>query len=130
MHWLNVVFVSARRDIRSTESAVAVYGNEIRVRSDLRLNIGINPADIAAVAHIRSTAADSNHVVGVNDIIASSVAYCDILGPCRVCKERAKTNRCIAVATDIVAESIDASGRIKISGAVVQQRESASGSIV
>src|SRR5882762_63105 len=64
VHRPDVVFVSARRNIRATKSAVAVYGNEIWVRSDLRLNIGIDLADIAAVAHILGTDADSNHLIG------------------------------------------------------------------
>ena len=64
VHWLNVMFVSARRDVGSAKSAVAVYRDQVWVGSNLRLNIGIDLADITAVAHVLSTTADGNNIVG------------------------------------------------------------------
>ena len=61
------MFVSARRDVRAAESAVAVYRNQIGVGPDLRLNIGIDLANVAAVAHIRATGADRDHAVSDSD---------------------------------------------------------------
>ena len=68
------MFVSSRRDISATKSAVAVYDNEIRVRSDLRLNIGIDAADITAITHIFAIDSDSNHIICCGDATAGSSA--------------------------------------------------------
>jgi hypothetical protein len=64
VHGLNIMFVSSRRHVRAAEPAIAVYRDQIWIGANLRLNVGINLADIAAVAHVLSTDADSNHVVG------------------------------------------------------------------
>src|SRR6476620_47699 len=85
---LNVMFVSARRDVRPSKSAAAVYRDIIGIGPNLRLNIGIDPTDIAAVAHVLTIGAAGNDIISRGDITASTVAYCDILGPGRVCMER------------------------------------------
>ena len=61
------MFVPTRRYIRTAESAVAVYRNQIGVGPDLRLNIGIDLANIAAVAHVLTSGADRDHAVSDSD---------------------------------------------------------------
>ena len=62
VHGLNVMFVSARRDVGASESAVAVYRDQVWIGANLRLNIRVNLADIAAVAHVRTICANRNNV--------------------------------------------------------------------
>ena len=46
------MFVSARRDVGAAESTVAVYRDQIRVYSNLRLNIGVDLTNKTAVAYV------------------------------------------------------------------------------
>src|SRR5678816_3337119 len=74
------MFVSARRDVGASESAVAVYRNQIGIDAYLRLNIGIDLADKTAVAHICAYAANGNNVVGVHNVASGGNAQSDITG--------------------------------------------------
>ncbi len=47
---LNIMFVSARRDVGASESTVAVYRDQIWVYSNLRLNNGVDLTNKTAVA--------------------------------------------------------------------------------
>jgi len=81
------MFISARRDVGSTKSAVAVYRNEIWIGANLRLNVRINLADIAAVAHVLSTDADGNNIVGRAQANTGSSAQGSIEGSTGVGRE-------------------------------------------
>jgi hypothetical protein len=63
------MFVSARRDVCSAKSAVAVYRNLVWVGPNLRLNIRVNLPDIATVAHVCTICANRNNVISVGDIL-------------------------------------------------------------
>ena len=65
------MFVSARRDVCAAKSAVAVYRDEIWIGANLRLNVGINLADIAAVAHVCTIDANRNDVISGGNILTS-----------------------------------------------------------
>jgi hypothetical protein len=52
VQWLNVMLVSAGRDVCSAESAIAVNRDQVWVSPDLRLNVGIDLTDEATVADI------------------------------------------------------------------------------
>ena len=105
VHGLNVMFVSARRDIGSTKSAVALYRNEIWIGANLRLNIRINAADVAAVADVLGTDADGNHVVGRSHAIAGSSAQ-----------------GCVETSTGVSRECKDAAGCVAVTGSIGKKR--------
>jgi hypothetical protein len=146
VHRTDVVFVSTRRDIRPTKSTVAVCGNEIWVRSDLRLNIGINLADIAAVAHVLTTDADGNHVVGGSHATADSstqgcvesstgidregkdAAGC-VAGASSVGKKRPVTICRVVLAVGIITERFKAGCCVDITGRVAKERFYADGGV-
>jgi hypothetical protein len=65
------MFVSARRDVCSAKSAVAVYRNEIWIGANLRLNIRVNLSDIATVAHVCTIYANRNDVISGGNILTS-----------------------------------------------------------
>src|SRR6476620_7142722 len=67
VHWLDVVFVPTRRDVRTTESAVAVYGDHVWVGPDLRLNVGIDLANKTAVVHVLTKCTDGYYFVRGTD---------------------------------------------------------------
>src|SRR4029077_18167933 len=54
VHRLNVMFVSARRAVCSAKSAVAVYRDQVWIGANLRLQMGVNLADIATAADVRT----------------------------------------------------------------------------
>ena len=74
VHRTDVMFVSARGDVRPAESAAAIYGNLIGVGSNNGLHSGVDVADIATVAHIRTTGSDSNNVISRDNITARAMA--------------------------------------------------------
>ena len=45
VHWLNVMFVSAGRDVRAAKSSVAGYGNQVGVGPNNGLHVGVDVAD-------------------------------------------------------------------------------------
>ena len=55
----------------ATESAVAVYRDQIWIGANLRLNIRVNLSDIATVAHVRTICANRNDVISGGDILTS-----------------------------------------------------------
>ena len=102
VHRTDVVFVSARRYIRPAKSAVAVYGNVIWIRSDRRLNIGINLTDIAAVTHVLTKGADSNYLIRDTDGAASEDAQANITIAGAVVSQRISADRRVAEACGVV----------------------------
>ena len=146
LHRLNIMFVSARRDVCSAKSAVAVYRNEIWIGANLRLNVGINLADIAAVARVLSTNADSNNVVGRAHATACSSAYSCVetsAGVSRECKDSdcrivvagsvgqkcAVTICRVILAVGIIIESVNAGCCVDITGCVASERVHARGGV-
>lgn len=99
------MFVSARRDIGSTKSAVALYRNEIWIGANLRLNIRINAADVAAVTNVLGTDADGNPVVGRSHAIAGSSAQ-----------------GCVETSTGVSRECKDAAGCVAVTGSIGKKR--------
>ena len=139
VHGLNVMFVSARRDVVASESAVAVYRDQIWIGANLRLNIGINVADIAAVAHVLTSNADGNNIVGRGDTSTGPSAQGSVEGSagvgreckdsdCRIAvtssvgKKRPVTVRCIVLAIGITTESLNPGCCIDITGCVANER--------
>ena len=119
VHGLNVMFVSSRRDVRATESAVAVYRDQVWIGANLRLNVGIDLADIAAVAHVLTANADGDNIVGrahatTGPSAQGSVegatgvgreckdADCRIVVAASIGKKCPITIRCVVFAVDII----------------------------
>ena len=116
-----------RRDetLRATKSAVAVYRDHVWVRAHLRLNVRIDLADIAAVAHVLSTTADGNDVVRRAHVKTGPSAQGSVEGSAGVGREgknsdgrivvagsvgkkRSVTVRCIVFAVGIIAKRFKA----------------------
>jgi len=139
VHGLNVMFVSARRDVGAAESAVAVYGDQVWIGAHLRLNIGINVPDIAAIAHVLTTNADGNNIIGRADATTGPSVQGSVEGStgvgreckesdCRiavagsVAKKRPVTVRCVVLAIGIITESLNPGCCIDITGCVANER--------
>ena len=60
------------------KSAAARYGDRIRIGPNDGLHVRVDLADIAAVAHVLTTGADGNNVIGIGDGDASARAQCEI----------------------------------------------------
>ena len=146
VHWLNVMFVSSRRDVRATEPAIAVYRDQVWIGANLRLNVRIYLADIAAVAHVLGTDADSNHVVGrahattgpsAQGSVEGSTgvgrecqdADCRIVVAASIGKKRPVTIRCIFFAVDIITERFQASCCVNIPDRVARERQYTDGRV-
>jgi hypothetical protein len=112
VHWLNVVFVSTRRDICSTKSTVAVYRNEIRVGPNLRLNIGIDLANKTGVAYVLTKGADGNNVVDVRNGAAGEAAQGDITVAGAVVSQRSTADGRVAEACGVITKRPITDGRI------------------
>src|SRR5436190_16493799 len=112
VHWLNVMFVPARRDVRPTKSAVAVYGNQVWIDPNLRLNVGIDLADKTAVAHVLTKATDGNNVIGSTDGAAGGEAQRDIAVAAAVVTQCNATDGGVARAAGIIKERVPTDGRI------------------
>ena len=98
------MFVSTRRDVAAAKSAVAVDGNHVWVGANLRLNVRIDLADIAAVAHVLTTSADGNDIVGRTDAIAGASAQGCVETPL-VLAERARTPQAVLLSPVVLAKS-------------------------
>src|SRR5437867_12025470 len=80
VHRLDIMLIPARRDVRASESSVAVYGYQIGIGPDLWLNIGIDLADIATIAHIFTSSAYGNNVTTRDNVEPRRLAHSNIMG--------------------------------------------------
>jgi hypothetical protein len=88
----------------------------------LRLNVGIDLADIAAITNVLTSGADSNHVTGRGDGAAGSSAQGGVEiagGVGRKCKD---SIRRVAVARGVAEQSAVAAGRVALAFGVTTER--------
>src|SRR5262249_52744360 len=116
--------------VGAAEPAVAVYRNEVWINTNLGLNIGINLADIAAVAYVLSTNADGNNIVGSRNIIAGSTANSNVVGAGSVAKERRITDGCVSVAGCVSNKRSNSVACILVSVSAVLQPKCTRGGVV
>jgi hypothetical protein len=121
VHRLDVVFVSARGDVRPAESAVAVYRYQIWVGSNLRLNVGIDLADKTAVVHVLACSADGNHAVSGIDGGAGEDTQGDITVAGTVVSQRFNANGCVGESCGIVKKRPMTNGRVGSTSCVVKK---------
>jgi hypothetical protein len=124
VHRSDVVFIPARRDIRPAKSAFAVYGNVIWIRSDRRLNIGINLTDIVAVTHVLTKGADSNYLIRDTDGAASEDAQANITIAGAVVSQRISADRRVAEAFGVVNKRSITNGPVDATFCVVKRARS------
>ena len=139
VHGLNVMFVSARRDVGSAKSAVAVYRNEIWIGANLRLNIRINLADVAAVADVLTTDAMAITLLAVVTpspaplpkavlklplVLAESARtpQAVLLSPVVLAKKRPVTICRVVLAIGIIMESLNSGCCVDITDGVANER--------
>ena len=115
------MFVSARRDVCAAKSAVAVYRNQIGVGANLRLNIGINLADIAAVAHVLTRGADGNYLIRGIDGAAAEYAQADIAVAGGVVSQRISSDSRVGEACGVVNKRSITNGRVDATSCVVKK---------
>src|SRR5262245_24089292 len=96
------MFVPPRRYVRAAESAIAIYCDCVWIGTNHRLNVGIDLADVTAVAHVGALAANGNNVVGGSDVDAGAVAQTNIINPGIVVLQRSIADSGVAVALGIV----------------------------
>jgi hypothetical protein len=113
------VLILARRHVRPTKSPAAAYCNDIGIDPNLRLNVGIDLPDIAAVVHVFSVGADRNNAVSRRNANARSQAQSRIAAVGTV-NQRIGTDRRVERACGIAGKRTDTDGRVGGAGATVR----------
>jgi hypothetical protein len=108
MHRLDVVFIPARRYVSAAESAAAVYGNQVRIRPHLWLDVRIDLADIATVADVLATdvRANADYAVGRRDATPGLPAHSRVEDAADVVKQGAATGGSIEVAGGVIGKRV------------------------
>jgi len=81
VHGTDIVFIPARRDIRSAKSAAAIYGNQIGINPNLWLDRGVDVPDTSRVTLASNTIhihADANIKVARGDKAPGMITNCRV----------------------------------------------------
>jgi len=136
----------SRRDVCAAEPAGAVYRDRVWVDANLRLNVGINLADIAAVAHVLTANADGDNIVGRTHASTGPSAQGSVEGATDVSRECKNADcriviaasigkkcsvpiRCIVFAVDIITQRFQAGCCVHIPYRVARERQYADGRV-
>jgi hypothetical protein len=112
----------------AAQSAVTIYRDQVRVGTNLRLNIGINLADIATVAHVLTKGTDGNSLVRGTDGAAGEKTQGDIVVAGTV-TERTSADGRVAEACCVVEERPIADSRVGGTHCIAKKRSLAVGRV-
>src|SRR4029077_14197768 len=124
----DLVLEAPRRNLEP-KLAGCVHKNRLRAARLLP-----NVADVAAVVHVRTISADTDHVNAVDNEVAGPIAQGDV-EVALVVQECLKTNGRVGVAGGnqvalVVQECLRTNGRVGVAGGITGKRFETNGSVV